>query len=758
MSTKAVQASTSSNGSALVVPSADSALVRGTDVADNSLCGKAAEQADKTAAHLLNLRLLLDKLPGYLEADEIEKVKEAYYYAEKAHAGQYRRTKDPYITHPLAVADILADMHMDYQTLMAGLLHDVIEDTDNSKYTLRENFEPEVAELVDGVSKLTTIFTSQAEAQAKNLQKMAVAVAKDIRVILVKFADRLHNMRTLYAMPIEKRRRIARETLEFYAPIAGRLGMNDIRIQFEELGFQSLYPMRYKHIKQAIAKVRGKHQDALEKIRSSIATALDNDGIEAVVTGREKHFYSVYDKMKQQRKSFKELTDVLAFRIIVDKVDTCYRTLGVIHNLYKPVAGRFKDYIAIPRANGYQSLHTCLFGQSGMPVEIQIRTALMDDVATNGIASHWLYKSKEQSSPAAQAKVREWMYGILELGNRTGDSMEFVEHLKTDLLQNEIYVFSSDGNILELPAGASPIDFAYALDTQTGNSCAACRIDRHLAPLSTPLSSGQTIEIITTKNGTPRAEWLSFVVTGKARASIHYALQHLRRSDSILFGKEMLESSIQKLGLSLESIPETAMASALRELGVAGFDELYYQLGVGDSMPYLTVRTLLKHADIKGIQEDDILSLQHAGPVTIRGTEGVVVTYADCCHPIPGDAVIGHIQKGFGIDVHIETCGRVAALRKGPHQIYPVQWADEPDGNFEAVLDVDTTHQKSAVAELVNASTTADVTVMSIAVKEQDERLASIRITLTVRNRTHLATVIRKLRSIKDVVHINRPR
>lgn len=705
------------------------------------------------------LQIFSDKLKSYLKKNEVEKVLEAYYYAEAAHKGQFRRTQDPYITHPLAVADILADMHMDYQTLMAALLHDVIEDTDNSKYTLKENFEPGVAELVDGVSKLTTIFTSQAEAQAENFQKMALAMAKDIRVILVKLADRLHNMRTLHVMPPDKRLRIAKETLDFYAPIANRLGMDDMRIEFEDIGFKSLHPWRHYLIGKAVDKVQGEHQEALEKIRAAIESRLKENNVEATVTGRTKHLYSIYTKMKQKHKSFKELTDVLAFRITVDEIDTCYRTLGLVHTLYKPVEGRFKDYIAIPKTNGYQSLHTCLFGHDAMSVEVQIRTHLMDDMATRGIASHWLYKSTKESSPAAQTKIREWARGILDLHHKTEDSIAFIEYFKKDLFQNEIYVFSSEGKIFELPHDASPIDFAYALGTETGNTCAACRIDKRLAPLSTPLASGQTIEIITSKNTTPRTEWLSFVVTGKARSSIHYALHNLKRSDSIAFGRNLLERSMANLRVSLsKDLPETVVEKALKKLGMPNMDELYYQIGIGDSMPYLIAKTLAKCAGIEGSQDDEALPLEHSGPLSIRGNEGVVVTYATCCHPIPGDSVIGHVQGGAGLNVHIETCKKVTRLRQKKRQIYPVQWVKNPVGEFKVVLTIDTAHQKSAIAELVAAATDANATVMNIAVQEQSTELTRFKITLGVRDRTHLADVMRKLRIIKDVVHIHRPK
>lgn len=704
------------------------------------------------------------ELSSYLSDADIKKTLEAYYYAEKAHKNQFRLTDCHYITHPLYVAFILAQMRLDYQTLMAALLHDVIEDTNNSKHTLRERFEPEVADLVDGVSNLSLIFNTRSEAQASNLQKMFMAMARDIRVILIKLADRLHNMHTLRPMPIFKRLRIAKETLDFYAPIADRLGMDDLRLKFEDLGFQFLHPVHYSVIKRVTQGIEGEQQDSLKQIQATIKNALRADGIDARVTARTKQPYSIYTKTRRSNKSFRQLIDVLALRVIVTGVDTCYRALGVIHNTYKPIANRFKDYIAIPKKNGYQSLHTALFVQippnnQGIPTEIQIRTDLMEEMATNGIAAHWLYKSRENSSPANQSRVRDLVRNIVELKEQSTDPTEFIDHLKTDLSSGDVYVFSTDGVIVELPPNATPVDFAYALDPEIGNTCAGCRIDRHNASLSTPLSSGQTVEIITSEKAIAKAEWLSFVITGTARSNIRYTLKYLKRSSSINFGRELMQRALQNFDLNLDDLPEKTLESALQKLKVKDLNELFCQIGIGDKIPYFTARAIAQQADPKYISEqDNVLSLAQPGPVTIRGTEGIVVNYAQCCHPIPGDAVIGCIQAQNGFVIHIETCAYASELRRGSHKLHPVKWSENPGDNFTAMLDVHTKHQKSAIAELAAAVNSADSAAERIELREQAVGLAKIRISMKVSGRVHLAQVIRNLREVRDVVHVHRPK
>lgn len=694
---------------------------------------------------------LSDDLSEYLEPDQISQVRKAYFFAEKAHEGQKRQSGDPYITHPLAVAVILADMHMDHQCLMAALLHDVIEDTGVPKHILGKEFDEVVADLVDGVSKLQNIFQSRDEAQAENFQKMALAMAKDIRVILVKLADRLHNMRTLDVLDSARRRRIARETLEIYAPIANRLGMNNLRVDFEELGFKALYPMRSALIEKAVKRARGNRKELLSQIRETLVNCLQQEGIEANVIGREKHLYSIYDKMRSKRKSFSEIMDVYAFRIIVDRVDTCYRVLGAVHNLYKPVAGRFKDYVAIPKANGYQSLHTSLFGMHGLPIEIQIRTLEMEAVANNGIAGHWLYKSKEDTLNQSHTRAREWVTGLLDLQQSAGNSMEFIENVKIDLFPDEVYVFTPQGTIMQLAQGATPVDFAYAVHTDIGNTCVACRIDRRLAPLSTTLESGQTVEIITSPGAQANPAWLSFVVTGKARSSIRHSLKNQQRSESVSLGKRLLERTLGGMGTSLDEIKSSRLKKYLKEQAFKHTDDLLEEIGLGNKMSYVVARRLL--ADNKEFLQEQTTA---QGPFAIRGTEGLVVSYAKCCKPIPGDPIIGHLSSGRGIVIHADTCRNIADLREKPDETISVRWDPLIEGEFSVELRVELEHERGMVAVLASTITNADASIERISMVERDARISTVNLTLGVKDRVHLAHLIRRIRTIKGITKITR--
>ena len=706
------------------------------------------------AEPIVTLELLTERLETYLEHDAVTEVQRAFAYAKDAHEGQMRKTGHPYITHPTAVAYILADMRMDHQTLMAALLHDVIEDTGVRKRTLRSRFGPEVADIVDGVSKLTTIFQSRAEAQAENFQKMAMAMAKDIRVILVKMADRLHNMRTLGALSTEKRTRIARETLDFYAPIANRLGMHDLRIEFEDLGFAALHPMRAERIARAVRAARRNRSELVEEIREALQNALDGEGIEATVTGREKHLYSIYRKMKVKRKAFSEIMDVFAFRVVVDRADTCYRALGAVHGLYKPVAGRFKDYIAIPKANGYQSLHTTLFGMHGVPIEIQIRTHQMDAVAANGIAGHWLYKSEDALAASSTTRAREWVKGLLEMQQRAGNSLEFIEHMKDDLFPDEVYVFTPKGRILELQQGASPVDFAYAVHTDVGNTCVACRIDRRLAPLSAPLQSGQTIEIITSDDARPNPDWLSFVVTGKARASIRHALKHQRVSESRALGRRLLNRSLANVDSSLKEIPKTRLSAVLEELGFSKLDALLEDIGLGNRMAFAVARRLTA-ADDDG---DGAASTSDSEPLAIRGGEGLVMSYARCCHPLPGDPVAGHVSSGRGLVIHLETCRNLTEARDRDEEVVPLRWAKNIQGEFVTEVRLEVETRKGVFAELAAVITAEDANIDQLTTIERNARLSTVTIELGVRDRTHLANIMRRLRRLSPVISISRNR
>ena len=690
-------------------------------------------------------------LETYLGDQQIQQVRKAYHFAEAAHEGQARRSGEAYITHPLAVAAILADMHMDHQCLIAALLHDVIEDTGIPKHIISTEFDEEVANLVDGVSKLKNMFHSRAEAQAENFQKMTLAMAKDIRVLMVKLADRLHNMRTLGSLNSEKQRRIARETLEIYAPIANRLGMNNTRIEFEELGFKALYPLRSSMIEKAVRTARGNRKEYVSNILDSIKANLARDGIAAEVIGREKHLYSIYDKMRSKRRSFTEIMDVYAFRIVVDTVDTCYRVLGSVHNLYKPVAGRFKDYIAIPKANGYQSLHTTLFGMHGLPIEIQIRTVEMEMVANNGIAGHWLYKANDESSSGSHKRAREWMKGLLEIQQSAGNSLEFIENVKTDLFPDEVYVFTPRGQIYELAQGSTPIDFAYAVHTDIGNTCVACRIDRRLAPLSSTLESGHTVEIITASGAHPNPAWLSFVITGKARAGIRHSLKNQQSDESMALGRRLLERTLKAHNTSIEAIDPVRLLVVLKERNMVYLDQLLEAIGLGNQMASVIASRL-----VTATTESDG-PVRHT-PLPIMGTEGLVVTYAKCCKPIPGDPIIGHISAGKGIVIHMDVCRNMSELRNKPEETMSVRWDSHMGQEFSVELRVELEHEKGIVAVLASTITKADANVDRISMMERDAHLSTVNLVLAVRDRVHLANVIKRLRIIKGVTKITRMR
>ncbi len=693
------------------------------------------------------------QLSTYLSSDQVNAVRRAYYYAEQAHDGQLRSSGEHYVTHPLAVATILAEMHMDHQSLMAAMLHDVIEDTGIPKEALVAQFGESVAELVDGVSKLTQMkFGTKAEAQAENFQKMAMAMARDIRVILVKLADRLHNMRTLGALNAEKRRRIAKETLEIYAPIANRLGMNRIYAEFEDLGFKAMYPMRAARIQSAVKSSRGNRKEIVQKIQESIAHCLEREGLPGEVSGREKHLYSIYQKMRGKRKAFTEIMDVYAFRIVVDKVDTCYRVLGAVHNLYKPFPGRFKDYIAIPKANGYQSLHTTLFGMHGVPIEIQIRTKDMEELANNGIAAHWLYKTEEDGRRNNHARARQWVKGLLELQQNAGNSLEFIENVKIDLFPDEVYVFTPKGRIMELPKGSTPVDFAYAVHTDVGNTCIACRVNRRLAPLSQALESGATVEIICAPNTQPNPNWLNFVVTGKARTHIRHALKQQRREESVTLGARLLSKALDNLGVRYEDISEERFQALLKENNQDERDDLLEDIGLGNRTAHVIARRLLS------TEESAANPLATDGPLVIRGTEGLVLNYARCCTPIPGDLIVGHLSAGKGMVVHRDNCKNISELRNNPEKCIPLTWAKDIDSEFNVELRIELAHQRGLIALLAGTISEADANIDKINVDERDGRISVIQLGISVRDRVHLARIIRKLRGLAGVSRITRMR
>ena len=698
---------------------------------------------------------LADDLSSYLGKDQINNVRRAYYYAEQAHEGQFRHTGDAYVTHPLAVASILSEMHMDHQSLMAAMLHDVIEDTGVTKTAIKSQFGNTVADLVDGVSKLNKItFSSHAEAQAENFQKMAMAMAKDLRVILVKIADRLHNMRTLEVLTSDKRRRIGRETLDIYAPIANRLGMNNVRVEFEELCFTALYPMRARRISAAVKRVRGNRKEIVLQIQTSLEACLEREGLPGRTIGREKHLYSIYEKMRSKHKSFSEIMDVYAFRIVVDSVDACYRVLGAVHSLYKPVPGRFKDYIAIPKANGYQSLHTTLFGMHGVPIEIQIRTEEMEAMANNGIASHWLYKSSDDLPSNAHIRAREWVNGLLDIQKHAGNSLEFIENVKIDLFPDEIYVFTPKGTIFELPAGSTAVDFAYAIHTDVGSSCVACRISRRLAPLSEPLQSGQTVEIITAPGTQPNPAWLSFVITGKARSNIRHHLKNQKYSESVALGRRLLNKALANFGSNLASVAKENINTVLNQTSLKSLDQLLEEIGLGNRMSYLIAQRLTKHSDIALLENGSKPEQQES--LAIRGSEGMVMNYAKCCHPIPGDPIVGHISSGRGMVIHTDDCNNITEIRDNPEKCVAVSWDPNVEGEFSVELRVELENLRGIIATLATTITGAEANIEKISTVERDARFIIVNLSLNVRNRVHLAHVMKRVRLIKAVTSVTR--
>jgi len=695
------------------------------------------------------------ELTNYLESKQIAAIEDAYVLAKNAHEGQYRYTGEPYITHPLAVALILAEMRMDPQTIMAAIMHDVIEDTDVEKKDLVNKFGREVADIVDGVTKLTQIeFETRAQAQAENFRKMVMAMAKDIRVILVKLADRLHNMRTLGILPPEKRRRIALETLEIFAPISNRLGMHAFRVEFEDLGFAALYPMRYRILKEALAKSLGNRQEILEMIDEEIRAALKKTNIPIrSISSREKHVYSIYKKMHEKHLSFSEVMDVYGFRVVVDKIDTCYRVLGALHNLYKPLTQRFKDYIAIPKANGYQSLHTTLFGPYGVPIEVQIRTEEIHKMAEYGISAHWLYKREKTVFGDAQQRAKEWLKGVLEMHKSSKNSLEFIENVKIDLFPDEVYVFTPKGMILELPAGATPVDFAYAIHSDIGNCCVAAKLDRRLAPLSTHLTNGQQIEIITAPGARPNPAWLNFVVTGKARSNIKHFLKKQHHEESMELGKRLVEKSLRTLGLTLAQIPPENLQKVVETTKLGSIEHFFEEIGLGNRTALLAAKQLAKFSDLGDQLRTETVTVH---PLAIKGTEGIAVTYAKCCRPIPGDPIIGYIEPGQGLAVHTEQCPMLDNYRHIPDKLIPLRWEDKVHGDFPVDLCVDILNQRGSLAKLALAISESESNIENINAEEFDGRYFTADLTITVRDRKHLARVLRKIRGLKNVTRVIR--
>lgn len=697
----------------------------------------------------IGINQLIDKLETYLPHEDVERVQAAYDFAFQAHEGQRRRSGEPYITHPVAVADLLADLKLDAQTMIAAILHDVMEDTPTLKEEITTRFGTEVAELVDGVSKLDQIqFKSRREAQAESFRKMLLAMVRDIRVIMVKLADRTHNMRTLGSMPPAKRRTIARETLDIYAPIANRLGMHAIKVELEDLGFRSLYPRRYKVIETAVRKAKGNQKQFVGRIKVALEAALTRAQIPARVEGREKDVYSIYQKMRRKKVSLAEIVDVYGFRIIVDRADTCYRTLGIVHGVYKPMPGRFKDYIAIPRANGYQSLHTTLFGPNSLPIEVQIRTVEMHHVAESGIAAHWQYKEGDSSGRSYSDRAREWLQQLVEI-QQGGNSEEFLESVKVDLFPDKVYVFTPKGDIRRLPRGSTCVDFAYDVHTDVGNRCVAAKVDRRLVPLRTPLRNGQTVEVITAKGATPNPSWVNFVVTAKARAAIRQYLKNLKRSEAVDLGKRLLNQALEEFSLSLRKLSDETVDTVIRDLGLKTRDELFEKIGLGERVAPFVARRLLP-ADADAAAEGA------AGPLAIAGTEGLVVTYARCCFPIPNDPILANLSTGRGVVIHREACGNLASFRKQPEKWIPVTWQTSGDRVFHVEIKIEVTNRMGVLARVASAIAGTQTNIDRVSVVERDSDSSTLIFELLVSDRRHLARVIRAVRGMGEVLKVTR--
>jgi GTP diphosphokinase / guanosine-3',5'-bis(diphosphate) 3'-diphosphatase len=707
------------------------------------------------------------RLKEYLKPEDIAQVWEAYRYSAAAHEGQIRRSGEPYITHPVSVACILAELHLDTPTLLAALLHDVVEDTGITKQEISDKFGKQVAELVDGLSKLDKIeFQSAMQAQAENFRKMLLAMSQDVRVILVKLADRLHNMQTLDVMVPEKRKRIARETLDIYAPIANRLGLNNIFQELEDLSFKYLYPMRYGVLSKAVMAARGNRKEVVGKILDAIRQRLKELKIEADVTGREKHLYSIYKKMTGKTITFSQIYDIYGFRIIVRDLPTCYLALGALHGLYKPIPGKFKDYIAIPKANGYQSLHTTLFGPFGTPIEVQVRSQEMHNIAEAGVAAHWLYKTTDAHLTALQQQTHQWLQRLLDIQSESADSLEFLEHFKVDLFPDEVYVFTPKGKIMALPKGATAVDFAYAVHTDIGNSCVAVKINQELAPLRTELHNGDNVEIITATQAKPNPAWLNYVITGKARAHIRHFLKSMQSTESAHLGERMLNQALRALHVDPAEIDELRWQKLLRDYGAKSREEVLTDIGLGKRLNVMVAHQLMAKTDEQRAEESLLESPAERqarqlnkvlDTITIRGSEGMAVQFAQCCRPIPGDPILGFINKDKGLVIHTHDCPAIRKFKLDPEKWLDVEWESDSKRLFKVNLRVTVANQRGMLAKIAAGIADAGSNIDHVSMEEPDgSAYTNMHFTVQVENRIHLADLMRRLRKIPDMIRINR--
>lgn len=711
-----------------------------------------AKSLPDSSAATSGAEFLFHELSGYLKPEDISQLQNAYLFSQSAHSGQYRKSGEPYISHPLAVASILGKLHMDTQTLTAALLHDVMEDTHVSKSEISNRFGTAVADLVDGVSKLDKIeFQTHADAQAENFRKMLLAMARDVRVILIKLADRLHNMRTLEAMRPEKRRRTARETMEIYAPIANRLGLNNIYQELQELSFLNLFPTRYRVLTKATKGVRGNRREVLKKILDAIRKCLYEAGLNTKVSGREKQLYSIYKKMVEKHLTFSEIFDIYGFRVVVKDIPSCYIALGALHSLYNPIPGKFKDYIAIAKANGYQSLHSTLLGPYGTPIELQIRTPEMHRIAEAGVASHWLYKSSDADLNDIHMRTHQWLQSLLETLSDSDDSLEFLEHLKVDLFPGEVYACTPQGKILTLPKDSTAVDFAYAVHTDIGNCCVAVKINGENASLRTKLRSGDRVEIVTAPHAEPNPAWLTYVVTSKARSHIRHFLKTMQFEESAEFGKRLLNQALLSFNIDPQTISEARWEKLARESGAKSKKELLTDMGLGKHLPALVAKRLATPGES--------VSRPSGGDdaIAILGTEGMAVQFAKCCHPIPGDPIFGFIKKNQGLVIHIHDCPLIAKNRRSKNNWLDVTWSQDITKLFEASIKMVVVNQRGVLARVATGIAEAGSNIDNISM-EGDGAHTTMHFTLQVSNRQHLAKLMRSLRHINEVARITRVR
>ena len=697
-----------------------------------------------------SLKKLNKNLSSYLNNSQLEQVNKAYLYAANAHSGQFRSSGDPYVTHPVAVAEILAKFKMDEDCLTAAMLHDVIEDSGIPKSFLKKEFNSNVAELVDGVSKLDKIsLNSKQEEQAENFQKMVLAMSQDIRVIVLKLADRLHNMRTLEFLSEERQKRIALETLEIYAPIAHRLGMHQIYRELEDIAFEVINPFRSKVLKNAIDKKTKGRKKILSKIESSIKEKMIENEISCQVHGRRKHLYGIFKKMKKQSKSLEEVMDVYAFKITIDDAMDCYKVLGILHNSFKPIEGRFKDYIAIPKSNSYQSLHTGIMTFDGLPVEIQIRTHDMDELAEFGVAAHWFYKTGHADNPA-QSRARRWVNTLVEVQKNIDDPQDFIDVIKTGLVPNEIYVFTPNGDIVELPKDSTPIDFAFAVHSDIGLHCKGCRINKNLAPLSVPLESGQTINIITDKYPQANPTWLEFVRTSRARSAIRNSTKNLKASKARKYGKNLLEQSLRPHRIKLRNVPKPRMSKLLDAINVKSVRELLEQIGSGQRSSLVVAHQIIQFLDY---DQKDLIEFSN---IQISGSEGLVLSYAACCKPIPGDNIIAHFSNQKGIVIHTERCKNMTALRKDPAHCAPVQWEKDVVGDFSVEIKIISDDRPGLLAEISASISETNSNIVNFRMDPPAGTSIQMFVVIEVKDRQHLAKIMRRLRRLNHVMSVSR--